>query len=105
MGKKIKVNAHNVQTYHKHHSHSLADLGGRNRCAAPLRDPILLFWHTNFMKRSRLGSPRPPYEVHVPPTGNPGSATATDALYSIKVVNLNPKDQIMCTYFDIKHFE
>ena len=63
---------------------ALADLGGAHPAHAPPppRDPILSFWHTNFMKRSCLGSPRPPYEVHAPPTGNPGSATA---LYSVMV--------------------
>ena len=43
--------------------------GGCRRRAPPLRVQILSFWHTNFSKRSRLGSWRPP-------TGNPGSATA-----------------------------
>ena len=47
---------------------ALVDLGGCTRCVPPLRDPILSFWHTNFMKRSRLGSPRPPLrEILVPP--------------------------------------
>ena len=33
----------------------------------PPRDPILSFWHTNFPKCSRLGSPcHPAYEVHAP---------------------------------------
>ena len=33
----------------------------------PPRVQILLFWHTNFLKRSRLGSWHPPYEVGTPP--------------------------------------
>ena len=33
---------------------------GRRRRAPPLRVQILSFWHTNFSKRSRLGSWRPP---------------------------------------------
>ena len=45
---------------------------GRRR-RAPLQVQILSFRHTNFSKRSRLGSWRPP-----PPTGNPGSATVKD---------------------------
>ena len=43
--------------------------GGAPGACPPLRDPILSFWHTNFMKRSHLGSPRPPYEVPRPPYG------------------------------------
>ena len=39
---------------------------GAHAGCAPLRDPILSFWHTNFTKRSHLGSPCPPYEVHAP---------------------------------------
>ena len=38
---------------------------GRRR-RAPLRVQILSFWHTNFSKRSHLGSWRPPYEVGAP---------------------------------------
>ena len=48
---------------------------GRARRAPPLRVQILSFWHAKFSKHSRLGGPQPPYEVHGPPTGNPGSAT------------------------------
>ena len=44
---------------------------------APLRDPILSFWHTNFTKCSHLGSPGPP-------TGNPGSATGFYLFFSLK---------------------
>ena len=33
---------------------------GGSRGRAPLKDPILSFWHTNFTKHSRLGSPRLP---------------------------------------------
>ena len=51
---------------------SVADLGGCTRRAPP-RYPILSFWHTNFTKRSRLRSPRPP-------TGNPGSATENECV-------------------------
>ena len=46
------------------------------RAPPPLRVQILSFRHTNFWKRSRLGSWRPPYEVWRPHMGNPGSATA-----------------------------
>ena len=60
-----------IATFHGTVTHLCTKPGTR----PPLRDPILSFWHTNFTKRSRLGSPRPPYEVHAPPTGNPGSAT------------------------------
>ena len=42
---------------------------GARPARAPLRVPILLFWHTKFLKRNCLGSPHPPYEVHAPPTG------------------------------------
>ena len=53
----------------------MADPGGAAG-AYPLRVQILSFWHTNFSKRSCLGSwAPPPYEVGTPPTGNPGSAT------------------------------
>ena len=39
-------------------------------CARPLlRVQILSFLHTKFLKRTRLGSPCPPYEVHAPPYG------------------------------------
>ena len=42
--------------------------GVRTRCT-PVRDPILSFWHTNFTKHSRLGSPRPPLRGPRPPYG------------------------------------
>ena len=38
------------------------------------KGPNILVWRTNFMKRSCVGSCRPPTRL-VPPTGNPGSAT------------------------------
>ena len=57
-----------VVLFNRANKFALADPGGRTRRASPLRDPILLFRHTNLTKRSRLGSSRPP-------TGNPGSAT------------------------------
>ena len=47
---------------------ALADLGGASG-ARPPRDPILSFWHTNFTKRSCLGSPRPPLRGPRPPYG------------------------------------
>ena len=46
--------------------HSLADLGGRAR-RAPLRVPILSFWHTKFLKRNCLGSPHPLLRAPCPP--------------------------------------
>ena len=55
---------------------TVADPGGAPLAHAPIQVQILSFWHTNFSKRSHLGSWRPPYEVGAPPTGNPGSATA-----------------------------
>ena len=45
---------------------ALADLEGGARRMPPSRVQILLFWHTTFFKRNCLGSPRPPYEVHIP---------------------------------------
>ena len=50
-----------------------------HRRRAPLPPPpprvqILSFWHTNFFKRSRLGSWHP-LRGWRPPTGNPGSVT------------------------------
>ena len=57
---------------------------GAHPARAPPRDPILSFWHTNFTKCSCLGSPRPPYEVHTPPTGNPGSATVLVYSYTLQ---------------------
>ena len=44
---------------------SIGGSGGRHRHAPP-RVPILSFWHTNFSKRSHLGSWCPPYEVGAP---------------------------------------
>ena len=57
---------------------TLADLGGRAGCTPPLWDPILLFLQTFLLKSACVGDPRPPptLQVHAPPTGNPGSATA-----------------------------
>ena len=49
--------------------------GGRRRHAPPPWVQILSFWHTNFSKRSRLRSWRPPLRGQRPPMGNPGSAT------------------------------
>ena len=44
---------------------------------APLRVSILSFWHTNFTKRTRVGSWRPPTPHEVgDSTGNLGFATA-----------------------------
>ena len=41
------------------------------------------------MKCSHLGGPRPPYEVHAPPTGNPGSATVHEVpLIAFRYENL-----------------
>ena len=40
---------------------TVADPGGVPPARAPPRVEILSFWHTNFTKRSRLGSWRPPY--------------------------------------------
>ena len=54
---------------------------------ALLRVEILSFRHTNFSRRSRLGSRSPPYEVGVPPTGNPGSATASYVQLSARCTN------------------
>ena len=56
----------------------LADLGGVPG-ARPLRVQILLFRHTKFSKRNRLGSQRPP------PTGNPGSATENPFLSDVAI--------------------
>ena len=68
-----------LSMFRKPHCHKLLILHwriqGAHPACAPLRDPILSFWHTNFMKCSRLGSPRPPTRSSPPPTGNPGSAT------------------------------
>ena len=47
----------------------MADLGGRARRTPPLRVQILSFWHTKFVKRNRLGSPRPPLRGPRPPYG------------------------------------
>ena len=47
---------------------------GAHPARAPLKDPILLFRHKNFTKRSRIGSWRP-LRGGRPPAGNPGSAT------------------------------
>ena len=49
---------------------------GAHLVRAPLRVPILSFWHTKFSKCNRLGSPHPLLRGPRPPTGNPGSATA-----------------------------
>ena len=45
--------------------------GGVPGARPPQGSKILSFGHTKFSKRNRLGSQRPPYEVHAPPTGNP----------------------------------
>ena len=58
------------------HTQTIGGFRGACPAHAPPRVPILSFLHTKFPKRNHLGSPRPPYEVHAPPTGNPGSATA-----------------------------
>ena len=47
---------------------SIGGFRGAHPARAPLRDPILSFWHTNFTKRSCLGSPRPP-TLSTPPYG------------------------------------
>ena len=36
---------------------------GVHLAQTPLKDPIILFWHTNFMKCSHLRSPHPPWEI------------------------------------------
>ena len=62
--------------------------GGSRGCrqrAPPLRAQILSFWHTNFSKRSRLGSWRP-LRGRRPPTGNPGSATGPNYKLLFRVI-------------------
>ena len=53
---------------------SLADLGGGR--APPYGSRFFRFDMQNFRNIAALGVHGPPYEVHAPPTGNPGSATA-----------------------------
>ena len=36
---------------------------------------------------------------------NIGNVICINDLYSMKVVNVSPKDQIMCIYFNFKHFK
>ena len=69
----------------------LADLKGACRRTPPLRVQIRSFWHTKFSKRNRLGSPHsaPSYEVHVPCTGNPKSATAYSRTAFTKILKFS----------------
>ena len=61
-------------------SGTLADLGGRARHAPPppTGPDFFRFDMQNFWNIATSGVHGPPYEVHDPPTGNPGSATVVD---------------------------
>ena len=69
----------------------LVDLGGHAQHMPPPMGPDFHFDMQNFWNVGHLGgSTAPPYEVHCPPTGNPGSATVsirTTELNTIKVVS------------------
>ena len=55
---------------------TLADLGGRARRAPPPQgSQFFRFDIQNFRNVTASGVHTPSYEVHAPPTGNPGSAT------------------------------
>ena len=60
------MNEYFVRTLPRMTSYPVADPGGAPPARAPLQVQILSFWHTNFLKRSHLGSWRPPHEVGAP---------------------------------------
>ena len=50
--------------------------GSRGGRAPPYGSRFFRFDMQNFLNVAASGVHAPPYEVHAPPTGNPGSATA-----------------------------
>ena len=56
---------------------------GRARRAPPYRSRFFHFNMQNFQNVAALGVHSPPYEVHAPPTGNPGSATDDNVLLKL----------------------
>ena len=59
---------------------SLADLGGASGARPPYGSRFFRFDIQNFWNVPTSGVHAPLYEVHAPPTGNPGSATETLAV-------------------------
>ena len=58
--------------------------GGGRRARPPYGSRFFHFDMQNFQNIAASGVHGPPYEVHAPPTGNPGSAT--DVVYHMLVL-------------------
>ena len=70
MGEIIALVLRHEFTLLPHHSGNIGGFRGRAWCTRPLRVQILLFRHTKFLKRNRLGSRPPTRSILDPPLGN-----------------------------------
>ena len=74
---------------------TLVDLGGVHPVHTPsYRSRFFHFDMQNFWNVAASGVHGPPYDIHAPPTGNPGSATAKHQIFTWKLANFHQNPYI-----------